>query len=456
MKILWVCNTVLPLIAEHFGGEISNKEGWLTGLCTELLRQEESAGTSGGVKALRLHLAVAFPWQGGTEIFGEKVTVEQGVLTAYGFPEDLRHAERSSPEQEKAQTAAFRRILEDFQPDVIHCFGTEFPHALTLAETADPERFLIGLQGICGEIAEAYMANLPEKVQKARSFRDILKRDSLLQQREKFRLRGEREKKLIAGARHIAGRTEFDRRYAEKINPTAKYYVLNETLRPCFYQGAWSREAAEPGSIFLSQGDYPLKGFHTAILAVSVLKKTYPDVRLKVAGNSLIDDRTLRDKVKISGYGRYLRELICENGLEENVEILGKLSASAMKQECLKASVFLCCSANENSPNSLGEAMLLGVPCVAADVGGIPSLFTPGQDGRGYEGWRSEKAGMPKEMERQANEIADAIRETWERPGETDEMCGNAVRRAASTYDGKRNLAALLEIYGEIAGAEMG
>lgn len=447
MRILWVCNTVLPLIAEHFGGEISNKEGWLTGLCTELLRRQES-------QEPRICLAAAFPWQGGTEIFGEKVPAGQGAITAYGFPEDLRHAERSRPEQERAQKAAFRRIQEDFQPDVIHCFGTEFPHALALAETADPKRLLIGLQGICGEIAAAYMANLPEKVQRARSFRDILKRDSLLQQQEKFRLRGEREKKLIAGARHIAGRTEFDRRYTRGINPAARYYVLNETLRPCFYQGAWSREAAEPGSIFLSQGDYPLKGFHTAILALSVLKESYPDVRLKVAGNSLIDYRTLRDKIKISGYGRYLRELICGNGLEENVEILGKLSAAEMKRECLKASVFLCCSANENSPNSLGEAMLLGVPCVAADVGGIPSLFTPGRDGRGYEGWRPEKAGLPTEMERQANEIADAVREIWERPGETDGMCRNAVARARGTYDGKRNLEALLEIYSEIAGTE--
>ena len=52
-----------------------------------------------------------------------------------------------------------------------------------------------------------------------------------------------------------------------------------------------------------------------------------------------------------------------------------------MKDRFLKSHMYLCPSAIENSPNSLGEAMLLGVPCVAADVGGISSIFENGKDG---------------------------------------------------------------------------
>ena len=52
MRVLWVCNIMLPVIAEHLGRETSNKEGWLSGLCSViLLRQKEN----------RIDLHVAFP-----------------------------------------------------------------------------------------------------------------------------------------------------------------------------------------------------------------------------------------------------------------------------------------------------------------------------------------------------------------------------------------------------------
>ena len=40
----------------------------------------------------------------------------------------------------------------------------------------------------------------------------------------------------------------------------------------------------------------------------------------------------------------------------------------------LKSNLFVCCSAIENSPNSLGEAQLLGMPYVASFVGGVPEI----------------------------------------------------------------------------------
>ena len=32
MKILWLCNIMIPAIAEEFGLPYSNREGWLTGI----------------------------------------------------------------------------------------------------------------------------------------------------------------------------------------------------------------------------------------------------------------------------------------------------------------------------------------------------------------------------------------------------------------------------------------
>lgn len=451
MNILWVCNTMLPVIAEHYHMEGSNKEGWLTGLCTELLKVKEC------------HLAVAFPQNvisgnnvsrnEDSAIFGEKISAGEGSLTAYGFPEDTEHPESCTQQQETAQKEAFERICNHFQPDVIHCFGTEFPHTYVLAKYCTmPEKLLIGIQGICTEIAKAYMANLPASVRTGNSFRDVLKKDGLLRQQEKFIMRGAREREALSYAGNILGRTDFDRQFSQETNPKAKYFVLNETLRSCFYEGSWDREKCEPHTVFLSQGDYPLKGFHYALLAVGMLKKKYPDVKLFVAGNSLINYKTLKEKIKISGYGRYLRSLIRSLELSKNIEILGKLDAEKMKEAYLRSSVFLCCSANENSPNSLGEAMLLGVPCVAADVGGIPSLFTDGVDGRLYRGFRIREADLGKEAAvMQAQRIADAVMAVWQDPDASLEMTVHAKEHAGKTHDRAKNLQDLLDIYQQIS-----
>lgn len=47
-----------------------------------------------------------------------------------------------------------------------------------------------------------------------------------------------------------------------------------------------------------------------------------------------------------------------------------------MIEQYLKAHIFVCPSSVENSPNSLGEAQLLGVPCIGSIAGGIPSMLS--------------------------------------------------------------------------------
>ena len=47
MRILWLCNIVLPVIAKKLHMPESNKEGWLTGISEALLKEKENKITLG-------------------------------------------------------------------------------------------------------------------------------------------------------------------------------------------------------------------------------------------------------------------------------------------------------------------------------------------------------------------------------------------------------------------------
>lgn len=444
MKVLWICNTMLPIIAEHLGLEVCNKEGWLTGLCDSILKNH-------GKNNIELH--IAFPVDTALEKNSGTIVKEPAAtLTYHAFVEDIHNAER----YDEVLEARLREIINEVSPDVIHCFGTEFAHTLAAVSCCEvPEKIVVGLQGICTAIAESYMADIPEKVQNSVTLRDLLKKDSIRQQQHKYVMRGMREQEVISRVGNVIGRTEFDRMYAYKFNPQIRYFSMNETLRPCFYEGQWSEEKCKPHTIFVSQADYPLKGFHYLLLAAGKLKEKYPDLEIRVAGNSLVNYTTIKDKLKISAYGKYLRRLIKEEGLEGSVHFAGMLSAEQMKEEYLNCGLFVCCSSNENSPNSLGEAMLLGVPCVAALVGGIPSLFEDGVDGVGFKGFeaglRPNVTADDSRLYNVSEALKNAVCEIWENPAKRRLFCENARIHAKTTHNSETNYAKMVEIYSNIA-----
>ena len=66
------------------------------------------------------------------------------------------------------------------------------------------------------------------------------------------------------------------------------------------------------------------------------------------------------------------------------MQFTGSLREDQMIAEYLNAHLFICPSSIENSPNSLGEAQLLGVPVIASYVGGVPDMVTHGETGLLY------------------------------------------------------------------------
>ena len=264
----------------------------------------------------------------------------------------------------------------------------------------------------------------------------ILKQDSIFEQYKKFVKRGANEVEALKRTEHVTGRTKWDKQSVKEVS-TAKYHFMNETLRNSFYEGNWEMEKCEKHSIFMSQGDYPLKGLHFVLQAMPQIVEKFPDTRLYIAGNNLTKSDSLKDIIKISGYGKYLKKLICKNNLQDKVHFLGRLSAGEMKERFLQSNLYICASVLENSPNSLGEAMLLGVPCIASETGGIPSVFEKDVDGLLFE---------PGNVE----DLAEKIVYLFSGPDKMCEYAVHAKEHAKVTHNPDENYRRLLEIYREI------
>ncbi len=420
MKVLWLCNIMLPMIAKARGMEASNKEGWLTGLSEQILKNKSHN---------HIELTICFPTMERMEngIFKGET---EGIFY-YGFYEDVNNAEK----YDRGLEERLERILKEAEPDVIHIFGTEYPHTLAMTKVCpDKGRILVGLQGICGECAKAYMADLPRNVQKRFLLRDFLKWDNVSIQQKKFAKRGVYEREALQNVKHVAGRTAWDKQVLKEINATATYHVLQETLRAPFYEKRWSFDTCQKYRIFASQGNYPLKGFHYILEAMPELLKSYPDTELCVAGDNITRYGSLVEKIKISSYGKYCRDLIRKNHLEDHVRFLGKLSAEKMREAYLQSHLFVSASSLENSPNSVGEAMLLGMPVISSDVGGVSSMMTHEKEGLLFTA--GDKEGMVQTIRRLFEDSDFAIR-----------LGKRASERAKVTHDGEQNYRKLLEIY---------
>jgi glycosyltransferase involved in cell wall biosynthesis len=109
---------------------------------------------------------------------------------------------------------------------------------------------------------------------------------------------------------------------------------------------------------------------HQILKAMPLIMREYPNARLRVAGVDFVN----KPRWRLGGYGNLIRHLIAELGLQNNVEFLGMLPEDAMANQFRRAHVFVCPSSIENSPNSIGEAQLIGVPCVASNVGGMTDM----------------------------------------------------------------------------------
>ena len=326
-------------------------------------------------------------------------------------------------------------VNRDFKPDIVHIHGSESGHSLAQLRACGREKTVVSIQGLLYLYKDFYFGGLSEReINKSRPLRDIVRCDSLKYQQQRMAKRALLEIELLKGVKHVIGRTSWDKACVWALNPGARYHFCNETLRDGFYENRWGYDECRKHTIFLSQGSSPLKGLHQIIKALPLVLREYSDTKVYVAGSNFFSGVPFWRK---NGYARYIGKLIDKHRVSGKVHFLGELSELQMIEQYKQAHVFVCPSAIENSPNSIGEAQLLGTPVVSSYVGGTMDMVKDNETGFLY---RFEETSL----------LAQRVCELFANSDLCNRLSEQARIAAIQRHCKETNAAALLGIYNKI------
>lgn len=357
MKILWIMDDVMPDYCEEFGIRKFDKQGWIVGLLNYI------------EKCSKHDIAFCFPLRDSFRIHNGNKNGHR----YYGFQMIMDGVYSTEQEDNLLE------IVKDYKPDIVHIWGTEFVHSLAMHRACNrygiADKVIINIQGLVYTCSKHYCEGLPQdyllKIEEDKT--------TILSGKINFQERGVFEKELLAQARYVIGRTDWDKACVTQINPKIQYFHIGEIMRDAFYEniGSWDVNKCMRHNIFISQGSYPVKGLHYFLEALPIILAQYPDTTVTVSGNSPLESKNY--------YGNYILHLLESKGLKDKVLFLGKQSVDEMLRLFKNANVFVSASVIENSPNSVNEAMMIGTPVVSSYVGGVMDVITHGESGYLYQ-----------------------------------------------------------------------
>lgn len=356
MRILWVTNHLFECFLPYVKGKPANDGSWIAPLFYNIKNQQ--GVTLGAITSV---------------IDGEALKKMINDVAYYCIPIEKNENYRN---MNKDLASRYLWAINDFKPDIIHVHGTERNYGLLRNYVNTNIPIVCSVQGIISPYYDGLKMSIADiGIGKYRSLKNWFGRGGV-----NFKLRTWKRYRHVEGEvyrvnDYFIGRTTWDKAYVNIYNPNAVYYHAEELLRPPFYKTRWGIHTCEKNRIFVSSSSYPLKGFHTLIKAVAALKDKYPDIKVVAPLSSMrVNASKWLDLLISEDYGIYLKNEIVRLGLQKNIVLLKRLTAEEMANEYQKAHVFVLPSFMENSPNSLGEAMLIGTPSIATPVGGVMSI----------------------------------------------------------------------------------
>jgi glycosyltransferase involved in cell wall biosynthesis len=396
----------------------SNRTGfsWIDSLLDEFVKHQENI------------IGLALPLADGTFTRATK-----GNITLYGLSERksggkvgrlisrIRHRESMTDLVNSALKA-----IEDFNPDVIQLFGTENPLGGIIPLTNKP--VVIHFQGSLDVVAEKWFSGISKHdIVKYGSLRNFVLFRGPYHEYFTFKKKAARENRIIHDCNYFIGRTDFDRRLLALVSPGSGYFHCEEFIRPQFFLSRWNRQTGKKVCFISILKGVTYKGLDVLLETSAVIDKYFPfDYEFKICGIGDHEEivsimrRKYRNQVDFSKF-----------------VFLGKVDTASLVTQICDADIFIHPSYIENSSNSICEAMALGIPVIATNVGGTPSLMENGREGLLVQ------EGEPLSM-------AAAILALMADPDKARLLGTNARERAVSRHNTEALYSRLMWIYNEI------
>jgi len=368
MKVLWTVNLPFPEMVEHITKRKTAycTQSWLEALIAEFSKQNN------------LEVMVVAPM-----ITDKIYKKKSGNIQHYIIP--VKKGEMKYFPIKKNTQILIQEVISDFQPDIIHIHGTEFTHSLFVAKLKNNIPKVVSVQGIIEICARRYLGDiLPLEFIRNRRIADF-KYGGVLEIKRQFRKRAKYERELIDSIHNVIGRTDWDHAFVKAVNPEARYFHCEEAMRKPFFEGdKWDISKIQRHTVIAAAAYYPIKGFHMLLHAASILKNRYPDLIIKVLGPNILEKKTFKQKILQSDYSAYLEGLIKKYDLQQNISFIGTLSAAELARVMAMSHTLVVPSIVENGSNTLAEAMLTGLPCVASSSGGMMTTISHKETGLLY------------------------------------------------------------------------
>lgn len=412
MKVLWIVNMLLPAAAEFLGVQTGTSGTWMIDISDKLAESTDA------------DLAVAC-------VYGKEYKkFEHKNITWYLLPGTGKNMINYT----KSYENLWKKINEEYKPDIVHIHGTEYSHGLAFMRACPDVKSVISIQGVITRIKDVDFAGLPvSSFIFNRTLRQNIRLNGEIEMHFLHKKNAKCEQEMLKRAKYINGVNTWDISLCKSINPNLKAFKLEYNLREELYNSPkWSLENMKRHTIFTNPGGTPLKGLHQLLMAVSILKKDFPDVLVKVPGMGQNGKLVVN-----SAYSKYISKLIKKLGIESNVEFLGRQTGAQMCENILSANVTVIPSAIEGTSLILREAMYLGCPCVASFRGGMADFISDKEDGFLYD--YQEYPYLAARIAELFND--DALAQSFSVKG---------MQKAEKAHDREKNINDYIQMYKEI------
>jgi glycosyltransferase involved in cell wall biosynthesis len=235
--------------------------------------------------------------------------------------------------------------IEEIKPDIVHAHGTEGFFSLAALKSKLPN--ITSIQGIISEYVKLNFSLL-----------------AFFQQRI--------EKYCIRKNKNFGCRTNWDNSFVKSINKDAQLFYAPEALSYAFFDVKWQGIKNINKLIFVGNL-VKRKRIELLIDAVHKLIKLNKDINVVIIGGGS------------PKYIESIKKKMNELKIEDRFEFKGFMKSEQIAKELSGAGIYVHTANMDNSPNSLCEAMAIGMPTVASNVGGIPSIIDNEKTGLLFE-----------------------------------------------------------------------